>query len=203
MNSDKQVIIAIIVIMLILILGGISLYAYQKIRYSDVFFKYGEFDIHKVKSGKIEQYEISFYKENSPQQYIINSRYNPKDLEEIKIYDNISKDLIKEKLYITMDPYLPPSAIIAFAEINKYMENPYLFNLPTYPGITRQTENSTLPVITCNNVTSSIGIVLFEIGEKNEIYSRKGCIVLEATTADNLIRLADRLSLTVLGIMKP
>jgi len=203
MNQDKHIIITITIIVILLISIGISLYVYQKIRYSDVFFKYGEFDIHKVKSGKIEQYEISFYKENSPQPYIINSRYHPKDLEEIEIYDNIRKDLIKERLYVTMDPYLPSSAIIAFAEINKYMENPFLFNLPTYPGIIQQAKNSTLPVITCNNVSSSISIILFEIGEKNGIHNRNGCIILEATTADNLIRLADRLSLTALGIMKP
>jgi len=201
MNANKQVLIFIVVIVIFLTIGGISLILYQKKMYSDTFFKYSGFAVHKVSDGPLEEYEITLYIGENKQPYVINSRYNPKDLEGIKIYDNIRKDLVKEKLYITMEPNLSSKAVIAFAEIDKYFENPYIFNLPTFPALIREIANNTLPVITCNDVTSTTSVIFFKIGEKNEIYNQQGCVVLEAITEEDLIKLADRLSLTALGVM--
>ncbi|MFH1591813.1 MAG: hypothetical protein ABIB47_00390 [Candidatus Woesearchaeota archaeon] len=203
MNTKNQIKIFLFTVIILLIVGGVSLFFYQTNRYSDVFFEYSGFAVHKVSDGRIEEYEITLYVGDNKQPYTIKSRYNPQELEDIKIYEGIQKDILKEKLYVTMDPKLSSGAVIAFAEINKYLENPYLFNLPTLPALTSNVENNDLPIITCENVNQTTSVVLFKIGDKTEIYGEDGCIILEASLEDDLIKLADRLSLTTLGIMEP
>ena len=203
MNKSKNITIFVAFMFILLLTGAIFLFYYQKQRYSDIFFEYNGFAIHKVQDKNFEEYKIQFFIEGREQPFLISSRFNPRYLEEIPIYDNLGEDIIKEKVYVTMEPSLSSKATIAFSEINKYLENPFLFNLPTFPALRRPIENNSLPVITCDHVSDSIGVILFEIGSKNEIYSKEGCVIVEAITEDDLIKAADRLSLTVLGIMKP
>ena len=78
-----------------------------------------------------------------------------------------------------------------------------MFNLPTFPGLIRPVEGNDLPVITCEDVSDSRSVILFDIGDENRIYSQEGCVIMEAVNEDELIRVADRLTLTTLGIMEP
>ena len=100
-----------------------------------------------------------------------------------------------------MDPSLSSLATIAFAEIDKFTENPFLFNLPTFPGLTSNVNDSNLPVINCNNVSESVGVIKFIVGDENKIYGEGGCVILESASEKELIKVADRLSLTLLGVM--
>ena len=203
MNTNKQVKAFILIIIIIIVAGIISLVLYQSKKYSGTFFEYSGFAVHKVTDGSINEFRITFFREDDSQPFTINSRYDPRTLEEIKIQSNIREDIVKENLFITMDPNLSSKAVIAFAEINKYTENPFLFNLPTYPALTTKVENNDLPVISCLEVNQTTAVILFKKGNKNEIYTENGCIILEYIIEEDLIKLADRLTLTALGIMKP
>ncbi|MEK6826209.1 MAG: hypothetical protein AABX90_01110 [Nanoarchaeota archaeon] len=203
MNTNKQVKAFILIIIIIIVAGIISLVLYQSKKYSGTFFEYSGFAVHKVTDGSINEFRITFFREDDSQPFTINSRYDPRTLEEIKIQNNIREDIVKENLFITMDPNLSSKAVIAFAEINKYTENPFLFNLPTYPALTTKVENNDLPVISCLEVNQTTAVILFKKGNKNEIYTENGCIILEYIIEEDLIKLADRLTLTALGIMKP
>ena len=57
-----------------------------------------------------------------------------------------------------------------------------------------------LPIITCNDVRDHQGVILLKIGENNRIYSDNGCIILEAKSNKDLIRVSDRLILDILGV---
>ncbi|MEK6922740.1 MAG: hypothetical protein AABX08_02995 [Nanoarchaeota archaeon] len=203
MNTNKQVKAFILIIIIIIVAGIISLVLYQSKKYSGTFFEYSGFAVHKVTDGSINEFRITFFREDESKPFTINSRYDPRTLEEIKIQSNIREDIVKENLFITMDPNLSSKAVIAFAEINKYTENPFLFNLPTYPALTTKVENNDLPVISCLEVNQTTAVILFKKGNKNEIYTENGCIILEYIIEEDLIKLADRLTLTALGIMKP
>ncbi len=202
MNKELKIYLSLVLVFLII--GSISLYFYQKKRYSDVFFEYSGFAIHRVNNMGIEQYYTQLYINNNEQPYLIATRYNPKDLENIDAYDGLRKDLIKETLYVAVDPDSSSKATIAYTEIDKHTQNPFLFNLPTYPGIIKEVKESAIPIITCNNVSEKTSVILFKIGKENKVFREEnGCVILEATNEDNLIMVADRLVLTLLDIMKP
>ena len=202
MNPEKhnKLIVGIIAASLVLMVIGVI--SYNSYRNKSNIFEYNGFSVYDADKNGLKLYQIKFFKEGSNQPLIVNSRYHPKDLEEILVNIDLRKILIKKELYITMEPTLSGKATIAFSEINKYLENPYLFNLPTYPALLNNVVDNELPKITCGNVTEDISVIMFKIGEKNAIYNDNGCVILEAINEDELIKAADRLSLTMLGIMK-
>ena len=201
MNQKRQLQVFIGILVALFLFGSIMLFSYQNIRYGDVFFEYNGFAVHRIEDYEIDEYQVEIYLNNNPQPFIVSSRYNPRDLEDIAVYDGLKDDIIKDELYISMEPTLSGRATVAFSEINKYTENPFLFNLPTFPGLIRDVENNDLPTITCNDVSKTRGVILFDLGDENKIYSDNGCVIIEAITEDDLMRGADRLSLTLLGIM--
>ena len=190
----------VIGVILILIIGIGAFIAFQ-FRSTNML-EYNGFTIYEEKRDGLQSYQIQFFREGEEQPFIIHSRYHPQVLETISVPTQLRKELIKEQLYITMEPTLSGKATIAFAEIDKYTENPFLFNLPTYPALVRKIEGNELPIITCSNVSTSSGVIMFKIGEKNQISNQEGCIIIEAQNEDELIKGADRLSLTLLEIMK-
>lgn len=202
MNPERQNRIVIGIILIIIILGIFSIIFYQIYRHNSNFFEYNGFTVYGGMNNGLMAYQIQFFLEDSPQPFVINSRHHPEDLEDIPVYSGLRNDLLKEKLYVTMEPTLSGKATIAFAEINKYIENPFLFNVPTFPALLTKVEDNDLPKITCGNVSRSIGVIMFKISEKNQIYGEDGCVILEAVNEEELIRGADRLSLTVLGVME-
>ncbi len=202
MNTDKQNRFVIGIILSLVVLGIFGLILYQKYLYSSKFFEYNGFSIYEGNKNGLPLYQIKFFINENAQPFVINSRYHPRDLENINVYSGLKEDLIKKEIYITMDPGLSSKATIAFAEIDKYLENPFLFNLPTYPALLNKLDGNDLPTVTCNNVTESKSVIMFKIGEKNDIYNDNGCVILEAINEDELIKVADRLSLTALGVMR-
>ena len=202
MNEEKhnKIVIGTIILLLVLSIGAIVIY--QKIQQSKQTFTYNGFTVAKEENDGLTSYQIQFFKEGTEQPFIINSRYNPKSLENISIAADIRDLIVKEKLYITMAPTLSGKGTVAFAEIDKYTENPFLFNLPTSPALLQKVEGNELPLMTCEGVSPVTSVIKFNIGDQTRIYEDNGCVIIQATNEDELIRAADRLSLTLLGIMK-
>ena len=201
MKVEKQIGIMLVIIAILLVFGFVGLYIYQEDRYSDVFFEYNGFVVHKVEKQGIPIYQVQLFINEGQQPYLIDSRYDPKELENIGIYTNVKEDIIKEKLFVTMDPNLSSKATIAFSEIDAIMQNPFLFRLPTFPALLEKVEGNDLPIISCNDVNETTSVIKFRTNGDNTIFSEDGCVVLNAIDEDGLIRLADRLVLTVLGVI--
>lgn len=201
MNSrgKNQLIIGIVLVVMVSVIAVI--FFYQSYQFNKNFFEYNGFTIYEMENNGLNIYQIQFFLEGSEQPFVINSRYSPERLEDIDVYGGLRGDIIKKELYVTMEPTLTGKATIAFAEINKYIENPFLFNLPTFPGLLKEVEDNDLPKVSCEDVSESKAVIMFKIGEKNEVYNENGCVILEATNEDELIRVASRLTLTILGIM--
>ena len=203
MDERKTTTIVVASLFVILLIGSIGLFYYQKQHYSSVFFEYSGFAVHKVQEKGLSEFQIQIFINENRQPFSVSSRYSPRELEDIPTYEELRNDLVKEKLYITMEPTLSSKATIAFSEIDKYTENPLLFNLPTFPALIRKVEENDLPVILCDQATETVGVLMFRIGSTNAIYPEGQCVIAEAVSEDDLIRVADRVSLTLLNIMKP
>ena len=59
----------------------------------------------------------------------------------------------------------------------------------------------TLPVITCDDATSSVPVLYFVESNETKIYSENGCIIAEAKFETDLLRIKDRLLYERLGII--
>jgi len=205
-KKERQLTIIVMSLIIILIIGILFMFFYQKMRYSNIYFTYNGFDVQKVVDNNVPSYKIKFYFENNPNSFIISFRNNPKDLENITIDNNISDILFKKdvkELYITMPSNASSLSVIAATEISKIVGNQYFFNLPTHGALTSPVEGKDVPVKTCNDVSTNMSIILLKIGPESKIYSQNGCVILEGNNEYELIRDANRLVLTLLNIMKP
>lgn len=203
-KREKQITIIVVSLIIVLIIGTLFMFFYQKIRYSDIYFTYNGFDIQKVVDNNVPTYKIKFYFENNPQPFIIGFRNNPKDLENITIDKSIKDVLFKKgvkELYVTMPSNATSLSVIAATEISKIVGNKYFFNLPTHGALAEP--NDKWPYKTCNDVLTNTSIILLKIAPETKIYSENGCIIIEGNNEYEIVRSANRLVLTLLNIMKP
>ena len=123
--------------------------------------------------------------------------------QEIKV--NLKDIYDKQELFITMDENATGVSVLAATEISKVTGNSLIFRYPkeTFGALKNPIEGRNVTVITCNNVNNTTGVISFEIGNSSEIYSKNGCILAVGKSESDLIRVADRLMLVLLGIMKP
>ncbi|MEK6934336.1 MAG: hypothetical protein AABW46_00495 [Nanoarchaeota archaeon] len=206
MKDVKKANLAIFVIILFLVAFAVFLWFYQRERYSDIYFNYNGFDVHRVnflEKGFV--YKISLISEIDKNLYSIESRFNPMDLEEIPVNANLDDIYDKEALFITMDNNATGVSVLAATEISKVTGNDLIFRNPkvTHGALNAPIQDKNVTVVTCDNVNEYIGVISFEIGDKPRIYSENGCVIVVGKDENDLIRVADRLMLTLLGIMKP
>ena len=201
--SEKKSNKIIIVLFIILIIGSFSMYFYQKSRYKDTYFDYNGFAVHKVKDkANNDIYQTKIFLGENPQPYLITTRYNPTELEEIEVLNDFKKDLFKKEIYITMDSNSTAVSDLAATEISKITGNILLYNIPTHGALTLPVEGKDNPIKTCNDVTKDQTIILLKQSNQSKIYSQNGCIILEGKDEFDLIRVANRLILTLLGVME-
>ncbi len=168
--------------------------------------RYNGFDFYKGDDGfwytvvqkGAQPYEIPFY-------------YHPRELEDIVIEPGVRDkffDMVANNgtIFIVVDPDSESKSVIAGVEIAKITGQGYrLLNVPTYSAFSKEPTNITVnvetPILSCaaaNNRTLVVGLVL---SSRNVVYSQDYCIRLEALTYDDMIRVADRLMYSLLGIM--
>jgi len=75
------------------------------------------------------------------------------------------------------------------------------YNLYVRKGFT--TNNTfNLPVVTCSDATSNVPVVYFKHGNTTNIHADNDCIIAEAATNADFIRIKDRLLYGMLGVIK-
>lgn len=193
-----QIIISVVVLLILFI--SIVLVR-QYFQYREATFNYNGFEVQKLHDKAGEFYRIKVFVNENKVPTSVNTIHNPKNLENIPININKESLLHRKEIFIVIDPYanLTGKTVAAALEINKFIDNPYLFNIPVSSAFTKSWKNQT--VKTCNDVTKTTGIIILELGDETKIYE-DNCIKIEGKTQNDLVRAADRLSLTLLGVMK-
>ena len=198
MDKDKWV---VVILLLIFIMGSFGLYIYQKNRYKDVYFDYNGFTVHnKVDESGNSLYQIKIYVKDDKQPYLISTRYSPLDLEDISVSYS-RNDVLKKEIFITMDSKASAISVLAATEISKITGNYFIYGVPTHGALTEPVEGKKVEVKTCNDVTEDQAIILLKQGENSKIYSENGCVILEGKSEYDLIKVANKLILNLLGVM--
>ena len=202
MNKRAQTGI-LIVLLIVFIIGLFGMFLYQKNRYKEVYFEYNGFAVNKGKdrSGNII-YQTKIFIGEDVQPYLITTRYSPTDLEDIEVYDNLKKDLLKKEIFITMDSSSSAVSVLAATEISKITGNMLLYNIPTHGALTSPIEGKNNPIKTCNDVTQDQAIIYLKQGIQSRIFSKNNCIIAEGKDEYDLIRVTNKLILTLIGVMK-
>jgi hypothetical protein len=138
--------------------------------------------------------------------------YHPKDLEGI-VVDSTVRDRFfamrdnNGSIFITLDPDSSDNKIvIAGVEIAKITGQRFgLLDVPTHSAFTKLPTNATAntgtPVRTCNDANDRTLIVWIAVTNKDLVTSKGNCILLEAKSYNDTVKVADRLMYHLLGIM--
>ena len=125
----------------------------------------------------------------------------PTDVESVFLFDDSIKRLQnKFEIDVTYDLNSTYKEAIALAQHQMGL------TLATYNIFVRKgfTTNNTfnLPVITCNDATSNVPVIYFRYGNATNIHTENNCIIAEAATNVDFIKVKDRLLYGVLGVME-
>jgi len=160
-----------------------------------------EFEVRKISDT---QSQIQFYYGNNPEPFVMDLRYGPIDLEDIKVPDTAIKQMIQndETLYITFNPQeeLKGEAVLAGVEIGKFIGNKYFFNIPVKSAVTTPYDNNT--VMTCEDADDLNTVIWIKKGKETKIETQGNCIILQGPTETDMVKAADRLALHLIGIMQ-
>lgn len=131
--------------------------------------------------------------------------YHPRDVDMIPVDPNAQKalNIVADnggQIVISLDIDAPlPNQGIAAIEISKVTTQ--LYNIPTVGATTKQSDDPNVPVATCDN--SGIKQLVYEvrITNKNEILYENECIILEAKSPEELIKVTDAYIYRMLGVI--
>lgn len=201
MENNKSTTGIIIFFLIMLIAFTTFIFIRERSKIEAVAFDYNGFDVQRVDSGALPLYRIQIFINQGQEAFFITMRHDPRTIEDITIERNLKDKILKKELFVTMEPNATGLSVIAGTEISKIIGSPFLFNVPTHGALLRDAGNNA-PVRTCADVNETTSIIKLQIGNDNRIFSEGDCVVVEANSEANLTRAADRLALTVLGVMK-
>ncbi|MBN2052929.1 hypothetical protein JW756_05470 [Candidatus Woesearchaeota archaeon] len=146
------------------------------------------------------------------QPYWIPFYYHPKELEDIPIDANLRGKFFEVRdnngrIFITLDPDAENNTIIiAGVEIARITGDKYqLLNVPTHSAFIKPPKNTNVetgtPIITCKDSSNQTLVIWLTLSDKNIAYSYDYCIILEAKSYNDMVRVADRTMYNLLGIM--
>tara|TARA_Y100000310_G_C20653814_1_gene800910 strand:+ start:1475 stop:2173 length:699 start_codon:yes stop_codon:yes gene_type:complete len=157
-------------------------------------------------------FNMEFYVNQAQYPVIMSVRNDPRTLENISIDITEVKPMIEHKtqIYVAIDPEdnLSGRTTVAAKEIDYFIDNPYLFDILVNSAFLRPTNESIVPtdeqtIVNCDDSSEDIGIIWLRLGGETAIFEEDGCLVVQGGYNDEMeiIRAADRLYLTMLGIM--
>jgi len=166
-----------------------------------IFFGFGQ-------SGDAIKYNDKLFtrKENNKWSASINKKealfdYFPTEVEDINISQDIvsrlSSTLEIDATYNYNDTYAKSIALSLY-DLSQMLN----FHFDTYlrAGFTANTSYK-VPVITCKNATSFIPVIYFKESNNTQIYKENDCIIAEAKSGQDFIRIKDRLLYSMFSII--
>jgi uncharacterized membrane protein len=195
-NTSFFIFVGFVVLIFLLIFMGFKIYSSP----------HAGVDSYTYNSFTFSKYDLFWWSKltiNSKPVYL-QFRYGPRELENISITPGI-EEIIKNKgaIYFTSSPNLSSKTSLAQIEVGRLigMTDYSLYQVPAQAGLTEQTGNMSIPVITCANATNIIGVMLFTTGNQTAVYAEGDCIVVQGTNEQEIIRAAERLAYHLLKIM--
>ncbi len=162
-------------------------------------YNYNNFRIFKTQD--IVGYTIVGYVGNQP--YNFKLRNDPINTENITVSGE-PRELILSKptVYLTMEPNLTSKSVIGALEVaNIISRNLGIYNRETIGAITSPIENNPTPVATCNNITRTENVILFQLGNETKVSVDNSCILVQGINEWEIIRASDRLVYDILELM--
>ena len=140
----------------------------------------------------------------SPVVYTISLRNDPLSLEDISVEGIINTRIYgDEEIYVTINPNanLSSKTTIAALEIDKIIDNEYLYAIPVRSAMTQENEQG-YPIKSCYDGTDTSTVIWLTLGSETKVYTDEYCIIIVGTNEDEIIRAADRMLYQLLGIME-
>jgi len=201
MIDEKKLKWMVVIIFISLVVFGGAMVIFQKQRYAKYYFDFNGFLVHRIPKTSGDVYSIQIFLNNNPQPYLVNSRYDPRELDKIDVEEGIENNILdKKELFITMDSKASAVSVLAATEISKITGNGNMFNIPTHGALDAPIEGKNITIKTCDDVTSDIGVIYLKESDKERIYANKGCIIIEGYDEIGLVKGANRLMLDILGV---
>lgn len=145
----------------------------------------------------LEYNGFSFIRANNGYIIKINSRdiyfdYLPSEVKEIS-YDK-SKLSMQSKVYIAYDPSKESIDFILSKVDNNIRSLGYSVNL----ACVNEKNCPDIPIVNCNDKDN---ILYLKIGNKNEVYREKGCVIVEGRDVIELTKATDKFIYTISGVI--
>ena len=188
----------LIAVLGIVIVAAITLFVSNSVsQQNELMFEYNGFWFKKAQFD----YQLQLFINQQSHPTLINIRHKPQEVEDIPIKGDIQGLKKKETIYVAIDPTaeLTGKTTMAALEIDKFIDNEFLYNIPVNSAFTKEHEEGV--VKTCSSVNDKEGVIILQLGASTEIREEKGCIIVESTDEDGLIRAADRLVFGLLDVI--
>ncbi|MAG15502.1 hypothetical protein CMO88_00405 [Candidatus Woesearchaeota archaeon] len=192
-ENKSSIILAISLIAIIAVFFGFTILSNPE---GNVF--YNQFEFVKV-DDKIWQTEW----QREDQLYILDFRFNPKQVEDIPVEGTIEVEFQSKTAYLTIDPSEEPTeetsyVALAAVELARKLTDPFYRDVVAACTINETDACASRPIITCDNTNQTV-IHLKEADEAKITFDRN-CITIQGTR-DGIIKAADKLLFQWLGIM--
>jgi len=213
-NKKINVMLSVLGVLLILLIAFITLSSISNPNE----YKYNGFTVsrYSVPSAPgVTVHEFDLFVGNH--QYKIPIRTDPNLLEDIiigniatvpwifKETDEENYQIEAEQIFLAFNPHELTGAdtIIALGEVGRILGTAdySLYKIPTTGAFTLELEDSVTPVVSCKDTNPFTGIIKFQLGSTNEVFTEDNCIVVQGQDYDGLIKASDKLLLTLVGVI--
>lgn len=164
---------------------------------------YDTFEVENIDKDNGPTYKIKVFINSNSNPYYIYTRYSPDQVDELGFSkDSVSKVVGKKEVYLVIDPYanLTGETTIAALEIDKFLDNNYLFSMPVKSGFTKPYKNET--VVDCGNANNSTAVISLTLGSETKAYTSGECLILQGKTQSDIVMLADALVFRMLSVVR-
>jgi hypothetical protein len=207
-KTEKKIGIVMVAMFLFLILLVVFVVRLNQGGIERVYFEYKGIDFTPSKTGV--GFDMKFFVGDAQYPTLMTVRNDPRELENISINGDGIREVFSDKsiIYITEDPFdnLTGRTLVAANELA--MPFSLLFQMEVNKTVTRTSEELDIPleeqtVKVCSDSDENTQVILLRLGAETAVFEEDGCIVVQGGNNDEMeiIRAADRLYLTLLGIM--
>jgi len=159
----------------------------EEFRYKDFRFKRSESS--NLWYSEINGQQVSFYS-------------LPPDAGHVNVTEGVISTISGTKMiYITFDPNQTDLTYLDLTRFDLSENLPKYFDIYAVSGMTANYTGYALPIVTCENATAFLPVVYLKRGNKTEVYFEGNCIIAEAATSSDFIRIRDRIMYGLFGII--
>lgn len=128
----------------------------------------------------------------------IDFHFHPSELENI---NSTSLDFLDSpQIYVTFNPQTQSQ----YLDLSRLKFNNFLvqfLNSYSVNGISQLSGDYDLPLITCQNATSSTPVMIYQKGNQTQIIKESNCLYLTARTDTDFLRLTERVMYSLAGVI--